>query len=154
MSQKLKRIVFIFQISNKFINKFEYSLIQYNNKNRSTLFKINKNNNCGRKKKDSGQKCKHNKNSPDNMRKKAKTLTFQLISEIINDELKKINIKDLNKSFCPVKLFKINQDQASNSTKLYNLDLLNKSFKSIFSIPISGRSKNDENHNRDLINKL
>ena len=141
-------------IIDKSTNKFDFSLSQKDNKNKSLLFKIKKKKNFGRKKIFSGEIGKHKKSDPDNMRKKVKTLTFQFISDIINNELKRINMKDINKSFCPVKLLQINQQQASNSTKIYNLDLLNKSFKSIFSVPISGRSNNDQNHNRDLINKL
>ena len=37
---------------------------------------------------------------------------------------------------------------------IFNLGLLNKSFKSIFSEKVTGRYNNKENHNRDLINKL
>ena len=86
------------------------------------------------------------------MRKKAKTVTFKILINIFNNRLKKLKRNDLN--FVPVKLLQINQQQASNTTKIYNLDLLNKSIKSIFSAPISGRYNNNQNHNRDLINKL
>ena len=145
---------YLSNINNKSINKFNFSLKQDNNKNSNILFNIIKNKNFGRKKKVSGKIGNHKKSAPDNIRKKTKTMTIKYISDIINNELKKLNIKDLNKKFCPVKLLQINQLQASNSTKKYNLDLLNKSFRSIFSVPISGKYNNDQNHNRDLINKL
>ena len=140
------------KINNQFINKFDFSLKENNNKKKN-LFNTRKNNNYGRKKKDSGEIGKHKDSAPDNMRQKVKTLTFKLINQIINEELKKINIKDLE-NINPVKLFQINNEQTSNKTQKYNLELLNKSIRSIFSVPISGKSNNKKNHNEELINKI
>ena len=145
-------------IENNYQNIVQNDINNYNNfkylniKRKNTYFKITKNNNCGRKKKDSGKIGKHKKTDTDNMRKKAKTVTFKILINIFNNRLKKLKRNDLN--FVPVKLLQINQQQASNTTKIYNLDLLNKSIKSILSAPISGRYNNNQNHNRDLINKL
>ena len=138
------------------INKkiiLNFSMNQNNNKMENILFNIKKNN-CGRKKKDSGQIGKHKKTDADNMLRKIKSLTFKIIFDIINDELKNINNEELNKNFLPAKLLQINQEQTKNTTKIFNLGLLNKSFKSIFSEKVTGRYNNKENHNRDLINKL
>lgn len=88
------------------------------------------------------------------MRKKVKTLTWRILLEFINDELKNLNIKDLYSSFYPIKLFKINKEQAYITEKKFNLDLLNKSFRSIFSVSISGRSNKEKNFNKNLINKI
>ncbi len=140
------------KINNQFINKFDFSLKENNNK-KINLFNIRKNNNYGRKKKDSGEIGKHKDSAPDNMRQKVKTLTFKYIKETINDELEKINIKDFE-NISPVKLLQINNEQTSNTTQKYNLELLNKSIRSIFSVPISGKSNNKKNHNEELINKI
>ena len=75
---------------------------QNNNKMENILFNIKKDN-CGRKKKDSGQIGKHKKTDADNMLRKIKSLTFKIIMDIINDELKNIKLNEF-KNFIPFKL--------------------------------------------------
>lgn len=65
--------------------------------------------------------------------------------------MKKLDINDSNKS-AEWRLYKIKT--VDNKTKVYNLELLNQSLKSIFSAPISRRSDKNENHNKDLIDKI
>ena len=135
------------------INNNNYN-INDNGNNNNNNYNGYKNNNLGRKKKNSGEEGKHNKNCPDNIIKKIKSITFNIILDGINEKLKGINMSELNNIFYPLKLLRINHTQTQNATKIYNLDLLNKSLKSIFSSKISGRYDKNENYNRDLINKL
>ena len=80
------------------------------------------------------------------MLRKIKSLTFRIIFDIINDELKK--------NFFGCELLQIIGDQTKDTTKIFNLNLLKKTLKSIFSEKVTGRFNNKENHNKDLINKL
>jgi hypothetical protein len=93
----------------------------------------------------------YNKNSNDNLRSKVKTCSLNFLYEYFNEEIPKIDINDLNKSV-DWKLYK--KKYVDNKTKVYNLDLLNQSLKSIFSAPISGRYNKTENHNKELIDKI
>jgi hypothetical protein len=105
----------------------------------------------GEKKKNSGETGKHDKFSKDNLRSKVKTLSLKFLYEYFNKEIQKIDINDLNKS-ADWRLYEIKS--VDNKTKIYNLELLNQTLKSIFSTPISGRADKNENHNKDLIDKI
>ena len=138
-------------IKNNFKNESEFLTKQNNNKDKTKLFEVKKINNFGRKKKDSGEEGKHTKNSKDNLRSKVKTCSLNFLYEFFNKEIHKINLNDVNKS-AEWRLYKIKT--LDNKTKIYNLDLLNQSLKSIFSGPISHRADKNENHNKDLIDKI
>ena len=138
-------------INNNFNNIPEFLPKQDINSDKSKLFIIDKKNNNGRKKKNSGETGKHTRESKDNLRSKVKSLSLTFLYEYFNNEIKKIDINNLNKS-AEWRLYKIKT--FDNKTKVYYLDLLNKSLKSIFSTPISGRVDKNENHNKDLINKI
>ena len=133
----------------------EASNKSYQNSNRTkNKFKKDKNN-LGRKKKGCLDEGKHNKSSPDIIRKKIKTLCLKTIFKIFNDKLNSINdINSLKEKFNPFQLLKINQEQASQTSKQYNLDLLNRDFKTILSDKVTLNFNNKEYHNRDLINNL
>jgi hypothetical protein len=120
-------------------------------KDKSKLFIVVQKSNFGRKKKDSGKIGKHTKIAKDNLRSKVRTYSLDFLYEYFNKEIQKIEIKNLNKSG-EWRLYKIKR--IDNKTKVYNLELLDKSLKSIFSAPISRRSDKNENHNKDLINKI
>ena len=117
------------------------------NGNKRGIFEIYKKDNKGRKKKNSEEIGKHTKISKDNMRSKAKTISLDFLLHYLNE----IDINDLNKN-PDWRLYKTKY--VDNKTKVYNLDLLNQSLKSIFSAPISGRSDKNENYNKDLIDKI
>jgi hypothetical protein len=121
------------------------------NKDKTKLFIVDKEKNIGRKKKNSGETGKHGKNSKDNMRSKVKTCSLKFLYKYFNKEIQKIDINDLNKS-ADWRLYQIKTED--NKTKVYNLELLNQSLKSIFSSPISGKSVKNKNHNKDLIDKI
>ena len=78
------------------------------------------------------------------MRSKVKNYSLDFLFLYFNKEIKKIDING--------RLYKIKY--VDNKTKVYYLDLLDKSLKSILSAPISGRSDKNENYNKDLINKI
>ena len=120
-------------------------------KDKSKLFIVVQKSNFGRKKKDSVEIGKHTKIAKDNLRSKVRTYSLDFLYEYFNKEIQKIEIKNLNKSG-EWRLYKIKR--IDNKTKVYNLELLDKSLKSIFSAPISRRSDKNENHNKDLINKI
>ena len=88
------------------------------------------------------------------MLRKIKSLTFRTILDIINDELKNIKNDELKKNFFECELLQIIGNQTKDTTKIFNLNLLKKTLKSIFSEKVTGRFNNKENHNKDLINKL
>ena len=140
-------------------NKQNLAYINYNinennnNKNGGVLFNTKKNI-YGRKKKGNTTIGKHNKNAPDNMLSTIKRFIFRTIREIINNELKNIKNDELKKNFHRCELLQIIGDQTKDTTKIFNLNLLKKTLKSIFSEKVTGRWKDKENHNRDLINKL
>lgn len=103
------------------------------------------------KKKNSEETGKHTKISKDNLRSKAKTISLDFLLPYFNKKIKEIDINDLNKN-PDWRLYKTKY--VDNKTKVYNLDLLNQSLKSIFSAPITGRSDKNENYNKDLIDKI
>lgn len=114
------------------------------------LFKVDKNK-IGRKKKGSGEIGKHDKYSRDNLRSKVKTYSLKFLLDYFNKEIQKIDIQDLNKSFIR-RLYQMKT--VDDKTKAYNLKLLDESFKSIFSSPVSGKADKNENHNKDLIENI
>ena len=134
-------------IENNFLNNSE----DLAKKDKKKLFTTKKKIILGEKKKNSGKNGKHGKNSNDNLRSKVKTCSLNFLYEYFNEEIPKIDINDLNKSV-DWKLYK--KKYVDNKTKVYNLDLLNQSLKSIFSAPISGRYNKTENHNKELIDKI
>jgi hypothetical protein len=144
---KNKVINSLSNIENNFVNNSEV----LENKYITKLFKVDREKNIGRKKKNSGKTGKHDKNSKDNMRTKVKSCSLKFLYEYFNKEIQKIDIHDLNKSV-DWRLYEIKTED--NKTKVYNLKLLNQSLKSIFSSPISGRSVKNKNHNKDLIDKI
>lgn len=102
-------------------------------------------------------KKKHDNSAPDNVRKKSKVLLLSIILDGINDEIKKINISPLKGK---LKFF---QEVKVNTTKEYNLLLLQKTLKSIFidginlkNEKLSGNLKIDniKNQNIKIIEKI
>jgi hypothetical protein len=144
---KNKVINSLSKIENNFVNNSEV----LENKYITKLFKVDREKNIGRKKKNSGKTGKHDKNSKDNMRTKVKSCSLKFLYEYFNKEIQKIDINDLNKS-ADWRLYEIKS--VDNKTKIYNLELLNQTLKSIFSTPISRRADKNENHNKDLIEKI
>jgi len=110
---KIKDINLFPNIENNFMNKSESLAIKKNYKDK--IFIIKKKN-FGRKKKNSGETGKHNKYSKDNLRSKAKTCSLSFLLEYFNEELKKIDINNLNKSV-EWKLYQIKTED--NKTKVY-----------------------------------
>ena len=144
---KNKVINSLSNIENNFVNNSEVLENKYITKH----FKVEREKNFGRKKKNSGKTGKHDKNSKDNMRTKVKSCSLKFLYEYFNKEIQKIDINDLNKS-ADWRLYEIKT--VDIKTKVYNLKLLNQSLKSIFSSPLSGRSVKNKNHNKYLIDKI
>ena len=78
----------------------------------------------GRKR--NGESGTHNKFSFDNMTRKLKPILIDVILKFLNEKITESNPLNL-------KLAKINQKQATNSSKSFNQNLLNKSLKDIMS---------------------
>jgi len=110
------------------------------------IFKTVTTNDRGRKKKNSNKKGKHTRDSPDNMRSKIKTYSLKFLYYYFNEKIKEIGINDLDR------LYQIRR--VNKKTKVYFLDLLNQSLKSIFSSPISRKSDKIETYNKNLIDKI
>ena len=139
-------------LSNENIYEVNIKILEIDkNGNKKGIFEIYKTRNRGRKKKNSEETGKHTKISKDNLRSKAKTISLDFLLPYFNKKIKEIDINDLNKN-PDWRLYKTKY--VDNKTKVYNLDLLNQSLKSIFSAPITGRSDKNENYNKDLIDKI
>ena len=132
-------------LSNQNICLFNTKILEIDkNCNKVRIFDINETGKKGRKKKNSEDTGKHTKYSKDNLRSKVKNYSLDFLFLYFNKEIKKIDING--------RLYKIKY--VENKIKVYYLDLLDKSLKSILSAPISGRSDKNENYNKDLINKI
>ena len=78
------------------------------------------------------------------MRARVETYTLDFLLDYFNTEIQKI---DSN-----WRLYK--RKRVNIKSNSYFSELLNKSLKSIFSAPITGRSKEDQNHNKELIDNI
>ena len=75
---------------------------------------------------------------------------------MLNPIIKKIKIEEIikDRNFYPIEILRINNQQAFNSTKYFNLKLLNKTLRDILSVAITKKYNAQENHNEKLINKI
>lgn len=115
-----------------------------------------KRNKCGRKRKgENNNDNRHDKFSDDNARRKFKRIVFSHLREYINKQIKiKYNGK-IGKGIFKKELYTLKQEQISNSNVIYNILLLKKTLREIFSEKISGRIKNyPEDHNKIIIEGL
>lgn len=79
-------------INNNFNNIPEFLPKQDINSDKSKLFRIDKKNNYGRKKKNNGETGKHTRESKDNLRSKVKSLSLTFLYEYFNKEIKKLKL--------------------------------------------------------------
>ena len=114
------------------------------------IFKIENNYKRGRKSLKSGLSGKHNKYCFDNISKRLKSWSFDYIREELNSKLEKLD----NSELINYKFLKFNAQQANNSAKEYNRNLMNKTFKEIFSEKISGKYNYEEDYNKKLLDKI
>ena len=96
-------------------------------------------------------KPRHDKFNYDNMMKKAKSLSINIIRKKINLTLKKI--KELKKYFLQAELLTLKQNK-NYYTKNDYLNLLKLTFREIFSSEVSSKCKNKKEHNKEIFNKL
>ena len=121
---------------------------------------INQKTLLGRKKKNSGEIGKHNKNSEDNLTRKMKVIIKNDLLDYINKKIKKkkisniiINDKMYDKN--KIKLLNIKQNQMKDTTVEGNQQFLNTKIKDIFSDETSGNYSNyPSNFNALLIEKI
>ena len=121
---------------------------------------INQKTLLGRKKKNSGEIGKHNKNSEDNLTRKMKVIIKNDLLDYINKKIKKkkisniiINDKMYDKN--KIKLLNIKQKQMKDTTVEGNQQFLNTKIKDIFSDETSGNYSNyPSNFNALLIEKI
>ena len=109
-----------------------------------------KNIKLGRKR--NGESGFHTKFAFDNIIRKIKPILIDTIMKYLNEK-----ISECDKSY--LKLAKINQSQASNITVSFNINLLNKSLKDVFSEDITKKctviiSKYGIDYNKKLINSI
>ena len=99
---------------------------------------------------------KHDKYAVDNIIRGIKSLSFRIFIDMLNPIIKKIKIKEIikDRNFYPIEILRINNQQALNSTKDFNLNLLNKTLRDILSVAITKKYNVQENHNKKLINKI
>ena len=106
----------------------------------------------------------HTKYAFDNTVRKIKSRLFQAIINLLNNNLeeesKLLQIKDRKRKI-PIRkesFLKINQQIISNTTVQYNLNLLNKKLRDIFSEPVSLKLKEHSvyglNYNKNFIQKI
>ena len=96
-------------------------------------------------------RAKHDKFFFDNMMKKVKSLSIDIIIDILNIKLNKNN--ELKKHFVQIKILKIKPD-TNNPTKKYYLNLLNRTFRQILSSQVSKRYHNKNDYNKKIIDKI
>lgn len=114
-------------------------------KNISTLFTTKK---IGRKKKDSNEIGIHNKYSDDHIIQKIKTKIIYALMNFINEIFSSNGFEE--------KLVQITGDNAKNTNTLYNRQLLKKSLKELFSVPVTKKNgkKYKEGHNIKILDKI
>ena len=95
---------------------------------------------------------KHDKFSFDNMMKRVKSLSNDIIIDILNIKLNEIN--ELKKHFFhQIKILKIKPD-TNNPTKNYYLNLLNRTLRQILSSQVTNRFQNKNDYNKNIIDKI
>lgn len=114
-------------------------------KNISTLFTTKK---MGRKKKDSNEIGIHNKYFDDHIIQKIKTKIICALMNFINEIFASNSFEE--------KLVQIIGDSAKNTNTLYNRQLLEKSLKELFSVPVTKKNgkKYKEDHNIKILDKI
>ena len=135
-------------VNNSFLNKnFEFLLEKHDKKRR--------NNNLGRKRKNSSEKGAHNKYTSDNLIRKCKAVMINILSNLINKKISENYNDELPFQNKKRKLMKMHQYQIVNSNIKYNQLFLNKTLKEIFSENLSTRCTTfPQEHNKDLVNDL
>lgn len=117
--------------------------------------KKRKNNNLGRKRKNSSEKGAHNKYTSDNLIRKCKAVMINVLGNLINKKINENYTDELTFQNKKRKLMKMHQYQIVNSNIIYNQSFLNKTLKEIFSENLSTRCTTySKDHNKELINEL
>ena len=156
-----------YDINNKFpTNTFEEFILNNVNEENIGSFKNfefllekhdkrRKNNNLGRKRKNSSEKGAHNKYTSDNLIRKCKAVMINILSNLINKKISENYNDELPFQNKKRKLMKMHQYQIVNSNIKYNQLFLNKTLKEIFSENLSTRCTTfPQEHNKDLVNDL
>lgn len=95
------------------------------------------------------------KYSTENLKRKIKTVVFELIKNFSNKRINEIYNGDIGNGFNIKKLLKINYSQIQKMSANHNKLLLDKTIKDIFSDDISKKYTDYPSyHNKDLINRL
>ena len=98
---------------------------------------------------------KKKKYSTENLKRKIKTVVFDLIKNFSNKRINEIYNGDIGNGFNIKKLLKINYSQIQKMSANHNKLLLDKTIKDIFSDDISKKYTDYPSfHNKDLINRL
>ena len=109
----------------------------------------------GRKKNNSNEIGKHNRNTDDNLIRKCKHIILENAFKSINATIKKLYHNNIGAGDNKKELKKINQGQIVSSKADYNKGFLNKTMKDIFSDNISTKySRYSLDYNKILIQKL
>lgn len=109
----------------------------------------------GRKKNNSNEIGKHNRNTDDNMTRKCKHIILDNTFKSFNATIKKVYNNNIGDGNNKKQLKKINQGQIVSSKADYNKKFLNKRMKDIFSDNISSKySRHSLDYNKILIQRL
>ena len=135
-----------------------------NEKKKKQMFNVSKGNEKLESKKKGSQKKEKDKSGVrnDTLIKTVKTRVLNYFRDTINDELKNIIKeeklkKELKKEFQTlenIQLFQLKQNFNQDTTIKFNLDILNDSFRIIYSNENSERPNNALGHNKKLIDKI
>ena len=108
----------------------------------------------GNKRKKKNNK-KHDKFSPDNLKRECKHLVIESALKFINDKIYKVYDKNIGYGLSIKRLFKLNQSQKINADVEFNKKFIKKTLKEILSDNITGQIKNySKDHNKGVINAI
>ena len=108
----------------------------------------------GNKRKKKNNK-KHDKFSPDNLKRECKHLVIESVMKFINDKIDEVYGNNIGCGISIKRLFKLNQSQKTNSDVAFNKQFIQKTLKEILSDSISGQIKlYSKDHNKGVINAI
>ena len=98
---------------------------------------------------------KHDKFSPDNLKRECKHLVIESALKFVNDKIYKVYDKNIGYGLSMKRLFKLNQSQKINADVEFNKNFIKKTLGEILSDNITGQIKNySKDHNKQVINAI
>ena len=147
--------IFIPKNKNEFNGKNDIMILKNGDKNedKNKYQKSKEKKMCGRKRKNSKEKGKHDKYCKDNVIKKIKSSLLEILSKFMNNKINEIYSGNIGLGVFKKEFLKMNQNQIKDSKN--NKKFLLKKVKELFSENISTKFTNFPlEHNKNLINDL